>query len=701
MPAIVPKRMLRAFLLSLSIATSAMSADVLLPPPEIGPAPGFFPPRAAAAGGLFLVAWIDDRGICAARISSDGVLLDRLPIVVAPKTDPVTNLIAVGNDDHWTLFWLGPALRAARIGLDGHIIDAAPRTFGERDFEFDVVRDGSGFALLSFGGLSLIDGGLDSVRDFRFLLPGDFFAGARGGHVAANGDGYLVAVANRLTFFDAAGGVRKGLTLPGGVDSCRLASVGGVYMAAWTTKDGTELMAAAFDAAGRTLVPPRTISAPQDGPPAAITFEMAANGAGYTIVSAEIGTTQRMRAMRFAPNGSQIETLAVDRPRRLAVLALASEGTSNLLVTTTAPPSWSFTEGWVFRSLPSLPAEPQIPAIVFRAHLLPAAAIAANGDGFAAAWLETITPPSNLGIGETAVHFIASGAAPVELARGDFTGRETLALASNGDSTLVAWTSSGDRLRARLLNRGGNSRDASLPAPAVKKLVSAWTGRVYLLLWLDDAGAIHSAAVSPFGDAGDVREVATGLLTVSPDNLELACNGHGCVVSGRFWTPAALLNLLTARFDESGNAVAPAHTTRLVGNRMPTLPFFDREGHAFVLFGTESRISGVSVVALADDGAIASSETTLTANPLEDPLLGTESGFYSVRWTLSGWRLMWTWMTLTPEPAIAGAADLGPGCQVLNVAARGGYAAALLRLGRSSLAIREIPPPSTRRRHAT
>jgi hypothetical protein len=692
---------LRVALLSLAMAaTSAAAADFILPSPEVGPARGE-EVRAAAAGGLFLVAWIDSRGICFARIDAGGTLLDRLPTVVAPKTDATRNLIAAGGDHHWTLFWYDGDLRAARIGLDGRPIDAEPRRFegALAGFSFDLVPDGGGFALLNdYGRLYAIDGNLDSIRQIANIDYGGSPL------LAANGNGYLAALDFRLTFLDAAGHWLRESKLPVRVESRRLESAGGVYMVAWTdTDNGETLTVASFDGKGQPLVPPRIISTPLTAAGRApITFAMTANGAGTTIVSEEIDyddvpQPNRLRVARFATNGSPIETRIIDSDRGRSVLALASAGAANLLVTL-AP--GELVEGRLFESVAAFPAEPQVPSIIFREHDLATSAIAATNAGFAAAWLEIITPSSIEERTRKAVHFVATGAEAMELDRGDL--QDVLTIASDGDTALAGWVNNGE-LRARLLRRGAPSRDIAVPAGTVRELVSAWTGRVFLLVWHDDAGVMHSLTVSPFGDASQPLEVASNVSTALAGDLSLACNGRGCVAAGTFWpkpTPyepgiTDLLDLLTVRFDENGSPVAPAHRKTIVSNGMRTKPFFDSRGNAFVLFGSVMRVSGAAIAPLADDGAVASPETGITAT-FEGLRLATGSGFYSIRLTPRGARLMWTWITLTPQPAVIGSVDLGP--SVGAVAARGGSAFALVRLGPSTLAVRDIPPPSTKRR---
>jgi hypothetical protein len=196
------------------------------------------------------------------------------------------------------------------------------------------------------------------------------------------------------------------------------------------------------------------------------------------------------------------------------VLALASAGAANCLVTTV--PSELLVEGRVFRSLAAFPAEPQIPSIVFRQHEIYGGPIVAAGNGFAAMWAETITPSSNKGRSGTAVHFVASGAEPLDLGRGDLS--TSLTLATDGDTCLVAWTDANE-LRARLLPHSGPPREIAVPAGSVREVASGWTGRAYLLLWHDYGGAMHSVAISPAGDVSQPREVTSNISTLDSGHL--------------------------------------------------------------------------------------------------------------------------------------------------------------------------------------
>lgn len=700
--------MLRALLVAFSVtAAAAAAADIPLPVADAGPAAA---ERAAtaAAGGKFLVAWTDERGVCAARRDADGTLLDPVPLVIDPGPPHADRLILLGGDG-WVLFWADlTSIRAARVDLDGRLVDAPPKRF-TASTAFDVVRDGNGFALIgSDGGLRLIDADLTTIRQIGQAST-DGYQPA----LAASGHGYLAAIRDRLAFFDEDGRVLAKTTLPGGVNTCRVGSVGGAYLVAWTTSpSATELAVATFDAEGRAIVPPRTISAlPASRFLSFITFALTSNGAGYTVMSIESGDdgfrfVQRVRGHRFAPNGSPIETFVTDNfspPGWYNVLGLAWNGTDYFLLTTTGPRF--YLQGRVFRSFAAFPSAPEIPSLVFAPHKVTAAAIAARNDDFVAAWLEDLPDPAGGTRPSAAVHFTVVGGTAVELDRGSIF-FNLLDVASNGASSLVVWADLGG-LRIRLLRRDGTWRDVTVPVTSVvESLRAGWSGRAYVVLWTDLNGAAYSVAISPGGEAGAIRTLATAW-PFSIFFTAMACAEPGCMASGvaQDGYPVGSRTsqvLVTVRFDPDGNAVAPAQRKYFLAYQVSSCPFFDRNGNAFVLYYA-AQLNGDSMViaAVKNDGTI-DGDGTMVLFDGDLPLLATDFGFYSHR-VGDVWhsQLVWSSVTLTPRPAITERFELGTTGKVLGIAVGEKAAAVLLHISSSALVVREIPAPTPRRRRAS
>jgi hypothetical protein len=695
--------MLRALFLAAAVSAAASAADIpLLPPPEIGPAPTWV--TTAAAGNVFLAAWsLGNGGICTRRVRSTGAWIDDPPLCFDRQSSSYAqDLTVVGSDDHWTLFWIDDAgFRAARIALDGRLIDPTPKPLDAGSAKFGVARDGGGFVVAREDGrLSLLDGGLTALRDVGDT--GDRFGNQV--EAAASSQGYLAEIDNHLTFFDTAGRVRAQTEIPDRATRRHVASAGGGYMVAWKPFGVDAISMAVFDPFGNAIAAPRTITPLSKGRYLE-NFAVIPDGVGYTLVGTELdqnpSSVQRFRGFRFAANGAQIETFATpDAPAGrdnavYFVMSLARGGGAYFLVTISNPRGYN--QGWAFGSLAAFPAAPQIPSFDFRPHGITAAAIAAAEEGFVAAWIEDVPPPSDSGRSDGILHFNAAGGAPMELDRGRLS--EPLALASNGDSTLVAWLAPGG-LRMRLLRHDGTWRDLIVPASEpMLDLAAGWCGSAYIVAWADFYDTEHAVAVTPDGTARDAQ-----LLGAAPpgsylidSRRSLACNESGCLLAGimsRSSGPA----IVTVRFDRDGNAVAPRHRVDIGNDYFGLRPFFDAGGRAYVVYGRaiDRTIDGMAVAPVDDDGSIADGGTQITTGPYDNPLLATALGVYSVHGYT---RLYWTWLTLAPKPGIAGQVDLGESAGIVDVAARESSAMALVRTD-EGLRLREIPPPSPKHRRA-
>jgi hypothetical protein len=701
--------MLRALFLAVSVSAAGSAADIpLLPPPEIGPAATYV--TAAAVGNVFLAAWGSGNGVCARRVGSAGTIIDDPPLCFALPSPSVRGLTVVGVDDHWTLFWVDDAgFRAARIALDGRLLDAGPKQLEGSQWIFGVARDGDGFVVVRGDGrVSLVDGGLTTLRDIG--NTGDRF-----GHqaeAAASSQGYLAAVDDHLTFFDTAGRVLAQTTIPGGANGRHIASAGGTYLVAWVPLHSVDSISmAVFDTAGNAIAAPRTITPPHQGRYLE-TFAVIPDGAGYTLVDAELdqnppNSVQHFRGFRFAANGAQIETFVTPdisagpfQPLYF-VMGLARGSGGYFLVTVSNPRSYA--QGWAFGSLAAIPAAPQIASFDVQLHGVTATAIAAAEDGFVAAWIEDVPPPSDGPRSDGIVHFSVVGGASMELDRGSLSA--PLALASGGHSSLVAWSTS-TAVRVRLLRRDGTSHDLTIPVRAfVKTLTAAWCGSAYVVAWSDVYDGAYAVAITPEGGARDAQLLGTAPRDAFFFNRppSSACNENGCLfaaIMGRvtsIYNPPYPYALTTVRFDRNGNAVAPMHFLDIPADNLGFRPFFDGSGRAYVVYGraADPPIDGLAVAAVNNDGSIAGGGTQITFAPHDYPLLATELGFYSIH---DYGRLYWTSLTLTP-PAITGQVDLGESKDIVAVAVRGSSVMALVQHG-ASLTAREIPPPPPRRHRA-
>jgi hypothetical protein len=78
-------------------------------------------------GGCYLVAWIDmDYSLCAARVSTDGVVLDSPPILVSPYIQNPRAPDIAYCDGTFLLVWQADRIRGMRITSGGVMLDSAP-----------------------------------------------------------------------------------------------------------------------------------------------------------------------------------------------------------------------------------------------------------------------------------------------------------------------------------------------------------------------------------------------------------------------------------------------------------------------------------------------------------------------------------------------------------------------------------------------
>ena len=108
-------------------------------------------PRIVFDGTRFLVVWREisggARSLRAARVATDGTVLDATPVTVASGLNPQDHEV-VWDGTTFVVVWDGqstPGVRAARVGSDGSVLDPTPILIaGGFSFLGGIASDGSG-----------------------------------------------------------------------------------------------------------------------------------------------------------------------------------------------------------------------------------------------------------------------------------------------------------------------------------------------------------------------------------------------------------------------------------------------------------------------------------------------------------------------------------------------------------------------------
>jgi hypothetical protein len=120
---------------------------------------GFGGISVASNGSGYLAAWTgtsfdDNRDVLAARLDGNGVLLDRVPLVLpvipnrAPHHEAQINPVVASNGRDYLVLWLeSSSLRAVRISASGTVLDPAPLLISNdanKPYQFEGNRSGVG-----------------------------------------------------------------------------------------------------------------------------------------------------------------------------------------------------------------------------------------------------------------------------------------------------------------------------------------------------------------------------------------------------------------------------------------------------------------------------------------------------------------------------------------------------------------------------
>ncbi|HEX9458633.1 MAG TPA: hypothetical protein VGA84_05780, partial [Thermoanaerobaculia bacterium] len=208
-------------------------------------------PAIASDGASFLAVWCDGRDggdinhtqgdLYAARIDSDGTILDPLGIFVASAYGP---LGVAWNGDAYVITWstFNPySIMAARISPDGRIVDPphviVPSAFLDRE-KHTIASNGNVTVVSTNGGYSVLDKDLHVID-----------SGARSTSVYPNGSGgFIILTGNGSLRLDGTGHPMANGLQPssiGGVIACH----GNECLQVFDVGSGSNLNAASYDPA--------------------------------------------------------------------------------------------------------------------------------------------------------------------------------------------------------------------------------------------------------------------------------------------------------------------------------------------------------------------------------------------------------------------------------------------------------------------
>jgi len=544
-------------------------------------------PAIASDGASFLAVWCDGRDggninrtegdLYAARIGSDGTILDPLGIFVTPAYGP---LGVAWSGDAYVVIWstFNPsAVMAARIAPDGRIVDPphviVPGLYLTGNHHL-IASNGNVTVVTTNGGYSVLD------KDLRIID-----SGTRGLSVHPNGSGgFILLTSNSSIRLDGTGHPIASSQQPssiGGVIACH----GNECLQVYDVGTGANLNAASYDPATGSQSPAIGLPIPSGYS----YYDLVAAADGYLLFSGS-GLVQRFDG-QHNPIGPPT---SLGWPGSAGVAA-ASNGHSTIVLRSTNPVSMAVVT-------PSGAGDLRNPAASANAQRYPA--IATDGSAFLVAWEENDgTYAGRLSLDGTALDgrgrrittatgtpAVAYDGASYLVSVGDGSQTTMVRLDPSSGATLATHTLCGDGMRivagngtahiAVWANCGGlaaafidaNGTPASGPvniAPLPPWIVPqhpavAWNGTMWLVTWEEQLGsscptdppncppptfAIRGARLSAALTPIDTKPITISDNYAVSGSMRLASDGHDFLAA---WSSAGSVHV--RRISASGDA---------------------------------------------------------------------------------------------------------------------------------------------------
>jgi hypothetical protein len=522
-------------------------------------------PAIASDGTSFLAVWCDGRDggdvnrtqgdLYAARIDSDGTILDPLGIFVASAYGP---LGVAWNGDAYVVIWstFNPsAVMAARISPDGRIVDPphviVPGLYLTGNHHL-IASNGNVTVVSTNGGYSVLD------KDLRVID-----SGTRGLSVYSNGSGgFILLTSNSSIRLDGTGHPMASSLQPssiGGVIACH----GNECLQVYDVGTGANLNAASYDPATGSQSPAIGLPIPSGYS----YYDLVATTDGYLLFSGA-GLVQRFDG-QHSPLGPPTP---LSWPGSAGVVA-ASNGHNTVVLRSTNPVSAAVVTS-------SGAGDLRNPATSANAQRYPA--IATDGSTFLVAWDEndgiyagrlsldgtaidgrgrrvttaTGTPAVaydgasylvSVGDGSQTTMVRVDPSSGATLATHTLCGDGMRIVAGNGTTHIAVWANCGG-IAAAFIDANGTPASgpvtiASLPPwmPIQNHPAVAWNGTMWLVTWEEQVGstcptdppncppptfAIRGARLSATLTPIDTKPITISENYAVSGSIRLASDGH-------------------------------------------------------------------------------------------------------------------------------------------------------------------------------
>jgi len=634
-------------------------------------------PSIAASTTGYLVVWTDyqieeTQYSRAARISSNGVLLDPAGITLAPG-GPDGGPRVASNGTDFLVVWHGTGIEATRVSAAGVVLDATPFTVSASSYAVAipaVASNGTDY-LVSWASTDAIGLYASRVTAAGAVQDPNGIAIAVDGWgtqwlpaVASNGSAYLVVWGRNVGFdprriyaarvgFDGVVLDPQGFAVSSveGADSLpAVTSNGSDYLVAWEddrTSAGMDVYGSRVTASGQVLDPAgiaiSTAETTQTRP------RLAWNGSNYLAVWEDDRSSPSMLfydiyGARIATDGTVLDAtgVALASGRALRAPAVAANGGNYLVAWQDATDGPSDIYARRFNAVLA-PIEPKAFPVALSPNAY-APAIASNGTTFFVAW-EDARLFETTGVDITGTRLSGTGAVldPAGIAISNANGAQRKpVIASNGTDYLVAWEDNRSGLGwsladvyATRVSAAGSVVDAAgvavcTAAGSQDMLAIASDGSDYLLAWRDYRGIANNpnifiGRVTNGGAALD----ADGVLFAPTSSyfypvVSLASNGSSYLIAADDYVRRLTTTGVPDTAPANISFARGAHSASVASNGTDYLVAWATDYNGPPLYAT--RVSGAGTV--VDTAAIQLPATTNA----EGPSVASDGASYVVAW---------------------------------------------------------------------